>query len=127
MPGHMEFTYDDDNDIVTAIPKWHIQTEEECRLWHDEWVEYLQKFGRKMDCIMILTNFKLDADIGSVWGRYRAEINNRFIRYGYRVNPDMAVSLYVKTSGIRYNAATAEAADYDSAVKAIMAARAAGK
>jgi hypothetical protein len=123
MPGHIEFMHDEDNDIVVATPKWHIETEEDCKVWYKQWETYLQKFGRKMDCIMLLSDFKVDAGIGAAWGRYRAELNKQYVRYGYRVNPDIAVSLYTKTSGVRYSASTSEAADYESAIKAIMDAR----
>ncbi len=123
MPGHMDFSYDRETDIVTATPHWHIATKEDCEVWHEEWVSYLKIFKRKMDCIMILDDFKVDSAIAPFWGEYRAKINNEFIRHGFRVNPDFGVSLYVKTSGIRYRAATAEAASYEDAVEAIMAAR----
>lgn len=120
MPGKMFFSYDFDTDIVTARPNWHIVTEEDCKVWYREWEDYLRKFGRQMDCIMILDNFKVDSDISPRWGEYRAKINNQYIRYGFRVNPSILVSLYVKASGIQYNAATAEAATYEDAVQSIL-------
>jgi hypothetical protein len=123
MPGHIEFVYDDENDIVTATPKWHIESESDCQRWHDEWVAYLSKFNRKIDCIIILDHFFVSPETAAAWGAVRAEINKKFIRFGYRVNPELAVSLYAKTSGARYRAATEEAATVEDAVVAINEAR----
>jgi hypothetical protein len=125
MPGYINFKYDKPNDIVVAIPNWHIVDENDCQVWYDEWVTYLKIFNRKMDCIMVLDDFKVESEIASRWGEYRAKINKDHIRYGYRVNPDFSVSIHIKTSGIRYSAATAEAASLEDAIEAIKAARAA--
>ena len=123
MPGHIKFKHDKESDVIIADPKWHIVTEEDCKVWYDEWVSYLKIFGRKMDCIMVLDDFSVEPDVARMWGEYRARINKDHIRHGYRVNPDYTVSIYVKTSGIRYNAATAEAASVEDAMQAIFAAR----
>lgn len=120
MPGHIEFVLDEKNDIVIATPKWKIESEAECRGWYDEWVTYLSKFLRKVDCIIILDEFSVNSEVASEWSAYRAKINNEFIRYGYRVNPELAVSLFTKTSGLRYQAATAEAASVEDAIQAIL-------
>lgn len=120
MPGHIEFVHDTKTDIVIATPKWKIETEDDCRNWYNEWVSYLSTFSRKVDCIIILDDFSVGSEANAEWGAYRAKINNEFIRFGYRVNPELAVSLFVKTSGIRYRAATAEAASVEDAVQAIL-------
>jgi hypothetical protein len=123
MPERMFFKYDKQNDIVIATPNWNIVDENDCQVWYDEWVSYLKIFNRKMDCIMVLDDFKVNPEIASRWGEYRAKINRDHIRYGYRVNPDFSVSIHIKTSGIRYNAASAEAASVEDAIEAIKAAR----
>ena len=120
MPGSIDFKYNEKLDIIVAIPHWSIETVEDCKVWNDEWVSYLKKFGRKVDCIMILDDFKVESEISPQWGVYRANINKEYIRYGFRVNPSILVSLYVKASGIQYNAASAEAATYEDAVTSIL-------
>jgi hypothetical protein len=126
MPGKMKFEYDKENDIVLATPVWHIKDEDDCEVWYNQWVSYSKQFERKMDVIMVLDEFKVESTIASHWGEFRARINKDHIRYGYRVNPELTVSIYIKTSGVRYNAASAEAATVEDAIQAIKDARAAG-
>ncbi|MBN2343202.1 MAG: hypothetical protein JXX29_04275 [Deltaproteobacteria bacterium] len=125
MAGSIKFDYDKKNDITIATPHWHIVDENDCEVWYKQWIDYLKFSSRKMDFIMVLDDFKVDSAIASVWGEYRAKINKEYIRHGYRVNPELSVSIYIKTSGIRYNAASSEAASIEDAIEAINAARAA--
>jgi hypothetical protein len=121
--NEIQFEYDGDHDIVIARPVWHIATEEDCRTWRRQWVDYLEPFGRKVDCIMVLDDFRVDAEIAAIWGRYRAEINREYIRLSFRVHPDLRVRTFTLTSGIRYDAASAEAASVEAAVEGIIDAR----
>jgi hypothetical protein len=123
MPGTMNFTYDDVNDIVIAAPQWNIRSKEDCEVWYKQWESHLATFGRKVDCIMILDDFHVDARIASEWGEYRAKINNDHIRYSFRVNADPTVRLFVQTSGIRFNAASGEAPTVEGAIEGILDAR----
>jgi hypothetical protein len=123
MPGTMNFTYDDVNDIVIAAPQWNIRSKEDCEVWYKQWVSHLTKFGRKVDCIMILDDFHVDTSIASEWGEYRAKINNAHIRYSFRVHADPTVKLFVQTSGIRFNAAAGEAPTVEGAIEGILDAR----
>jgi hypothetical protein len=122
--GTIDFVHDASDDLVIATPRWTISTREDCEFWYQQWVSYLSKFGRKVDCIMVLDDFHVDGAIASTWGEYRARINNEHIRYSYRVNSDWMVRTFVLTSGLRYNAATGEAESVEAAIEGIKARRA---
>lgn len=119
MKGIIEFKHDTVNDIVIAIPKWKIETEEDCEIWYKQWVDYLKKFGRKVDCIMVLDEFSVHGQVASHWGEYRAKVINELTRFSYRVNPDLYTGIFIKTSGVRYNASSKEAKSLESAIEAI--------
>ena len=123
MPGKIGFTYDAANDIVVAVPKWTIESKEDCEVWFGEWAAYLSKFGRKVDCVVVLNDFHIDARIAGQWGEYRARLNNQYFRHSYRVDADSTVKLFIKTSGIRFNAATGEAASVEDAIAGVLDAR----
>jgi hypothetical protein len=64
--------------------------------------------------IVVLDNFKIGASIAQTWGEYRAKLNNDFFRFSYRVNPELLTGIFIKTSGVRYHAATKEAKNIES-------------
>jgi hypothetical protein len=119
MTGTISFEHDKVNDIIVVKPNWLIETKEDCELWYKQWYDYLSKFGKKVDAIVILDNFKVEASIAEAWGEYRAKLNNDFFRFSYRVNPELMTGIFIKTSGVRYHAATKEAQSIASAVVAI--------
>lgn len=119
-PNVIDFQYDRERDIVIARPRWHIRTAADCERWCEEWVAYLTKFGRKIDCVMLLDEFKVDPKVAAKWGEYRAKINNELIRNSFRVNTDWAVRVFVLTSGTRYSAATGEAASLEEAIQGLL-------
>ena len=123
MGGRIRFRYEPDDDVIIATPEWTIETEQECEEWRREWVDYLEPYGRKMDCVMVLDNFHVAPEIASVWGKHRADINRRFIRFSFRVNAEMPVHTFTLTSGIRYDAASATAASVTAAIEGIREAR----
>ncbi len=123
MPGKIDFTYDTANDIVIAVPKWRIETEQDCRLWFSEWSANLSKYGRKVDCVVVLDDFHVDARIASKWGEFRAQLNNDYFRHSYRVHADPTVKLFIQTSGVRFNAASGEAPTVEDAIAGILDAR----
>jgi len=123
MPGRIEFTYDAANDIVLAVPKWTIRSEQDCEVWFNEWAAHLSKYGHKVDCVVVLDDFHIDAGIAGEWGEYRAKLNNAYFRYSYRVHADSTVKLFIKTSGVRFNAATGEAATVEDGIAGILDAR----
>jgi len=124
VPGTINFTYDDINDLVVATPIWKLSTKEDCETWLGQWVSYLSRFGRRMDCVMVLDDFHVEGSIAATWGEYRARINNEHIRYSYRVHSDWMVRTFVLTSGLRYNAASGEAQSVEAAIEGIKARRA---
>jgi hypothetical protein len=123
MPGTITFTHDAVNDIVVAVPKWTLATEQDCQDWFKEWAAHLSRYGRKVDCIVVLDDFRVDARIASQWGEYRAKLNNAYFRHSFRVHADRTVKLFIQTSGIRFNAATGEASTIEDAVEGILDAR----
>lgn len=120
MKGIIDFNYDEVNDIVIATPHWKIESVEDCEIWYNQWVDYLSKFNRKMDAIMILDDFYVKASYSVEWGKYRVKILHDHTRFTYRVNPDLATGVFIKTSGVRYNASTNEANSLDAAKEAIL-------
>jgi hypothetical protein len=123
MPGHMDFRYDAAHDIVIAVPHWRLVTKEDCKVWYDQWDSHLARYKRKVDCVVVLNDFHVDPAIASAWGEYRARLNITYFRHSFRVNADPTVKLFVKTSGVRFNVATSEAASVDDAIAGILAAR----
>lgn len=119
MAETINFEHDKLNDVVIAKPNWQVDTKEDCELWYKQWYDYLSKFGKKVDCVVILDNFKVSTTIAEVWGEYRAKLNNNFFRFSYRVNPELLTGIFIKTSGVRYHAATKEAKNIESAIIAI--------
>jgi hypothetical protein len=120
MPGKIEFTYNMDQDVVIAKPKWTIALIEDCDLWYTEWTEYLSKFGKKVDTIILLDEFIVDSKIAPIWGEYRARLTKGFMRFSYRVKSRLATDIYIKTSGVRFNASSKVAKSVESAIEAIM-------
>lgn len=86
MPGTIDFRHDAANDIVIAVPKWTIQSKDDCEVWFGQWVAGLSKYGRKVDCVVVLDDFHVDTQIASTWGEYRARLNN--IHSAYRVDSE---------------------------------------
>ena len=119
MEGTMKFEHDKVNDIYVATPNWNIETKEDCEKWYKQWYDYLSKIGKKVDMVVILDNFKVASSVAAEWGEYRAKLNNDFFRLSYRVNPDLMTGVFIKTSGVRYHAATKEAKTVESAIIAI--------
>ena len=120
MKGIIDFEYDEANDIVIATPRWNIESVEDCEIWYNQWVEYLSQFNRKMDAIMVLDNFHVKASYSVEWGKYRVKVLHEHTRYTYRVNSDLSTGIFVKTSGMRYNASTNEANSIAAAKEAIL-------
>jgi hypothetical protein len=123
MPGTMDFKHDAAHDIIIATPHWRIVTKQDCEVWASQWETYLAGFKGKVDCIMVLDEFHVDPAIASEWGEYRAKINIAYIRHSYRVNADPTVKLFIKTSGVRFNAAKGEAPSVEDAIEGILDAR----
>ena len=123
MPGTIDFQYDSAKDVVIATPRWRIATREDCETWYGQWAAHLSAYKRKVDCVVVLTDFHVDAAIASEWGEYRARLNNQYFRHSFRVQADSVVKLFVKTSGVRFNAATSEAASVEAAIEGILEAR----
>jgi hypothetical protein len=123
MPGTIDFKYDATNDIVVAVPRWTIASREDCELWYSQWAAQLSKYGRKVDCVVVLDEFHVDARIASEWGEYRAKLNTSYFRHSFRVHADPTVKLFIQTSGVRFNAATGEAPTVEDAIAGILAAR----
>lgn len=120
MAGTIDFKHDEVNDILVVTPHWRIESKEDCETWYNQWVENCTKFNRKMDCIMILSDFYVKASYSVEWGQYRVKALQNFTRFSYRVNQDLITGIFVKTSGARFNASTNEASTLEAAIEAIL-------
>jgi hypothetical protein len=123
MTGRIDFSYDAENDVVIARPAWTIATEEDCAIWLRQWVDYLSPFGRKLDCIIVLDDFHVEARVASKWGEYRARLTNDYHRFSCRVHSDWNVRTAILASGTRHNVAASEAESVMAAMDRIRAAR----
>jgi hypothetical protein len=123
MTGTIIFEYDANNDIIIATPKWHVITHNDCEEWYKQWAEYVSKFNRKLDIIMVLDEFKVESKIAAEWGKYRAKVINTYTRFSCRVNSSYLTSIYVKTSGIQHHASAQESKTIEGAYEVIMAER----
>lgn len=116
MIGTISFEYDAQNDVHIARPKWLVETEEDCRIWHKQFLDYFSKLPAKVDIIYVTDHFRIGPKIGPAWGKYRADLNNRFTRYSVRVHVDAKVAQFTATSGVIYGASSQEAPDVPTAL-----------
>jgi hypothetical protein len=121
----IDFRYDPVNDIVIAIVQWTLSTREDVLAWHQEWKRGLRQFTleHKPDVVIVLDDFHVRDEALSLWGEYRADLTNKYMGISYRVRGDTAVRVTIITSGVRYNASTAEANSVEEAVECIKAIR----
>ncbi len=123
--GRIDFRYDQATDIVIATPHWHIETEQDVRTWYEQYVAYMKRFNRKMDFVVVLDDFRIKPSVGALWGEHRARIHRDFTRFSFTVRSDSQARLFTKTSNVRYDVATQEAATVEDAIQGVLAARAA--
>ncbi len=116
MTGSVRFEHDKVNDIHVAYVKWLIESEEDCRAWHKAFADYFRQFNKKVDAIFVCDELRLGNKIGSVWGRYRAELNREFTRFSVRVHLNAKVAAYTATSSAIHGAAFDQAHDVPTAV-----------
>jgi hypothetical protein len=116
MTGTIHFQFDSANEVHVATPRWSIETEDDCRIWFKQYEDYFKRFSEKVDVIFVLEHFRMGNGIGSIWGRYRAEINNRFTRYSIRVHANAKVSTFIATSSAIHSAPGNEARDIPAAI-----------
>ena len=123
MKGSVRFHHDEENDIYFAYPKWYVETEDDCRVWHSQFEAYFSRFERKVDVIIVLDDFKIGPKIGTIWGKYRADWINRFTRHSVRVRGDARASTFTATSAAKYGGGYEEASTVDAAIAQIKARR----
>ena len=120
MPGHLDFRYDAENDVVVVVSHWHVDTEADLEPWYREWADYFEKNfpGRRMDMVVELTDFQISPAIAARWGELRARVHRNYTRHSYRVHSSARVRLFVNTSGVRYDASIPSSMVAASAVEA---------
>lgn len=116
MLGTIRFQYDETNDLYIVHPRWHVETEDDCRAWFKQYEVYFSKLGKKVDVVLVLDDFRIGAKIGSIWGKYRAEVSTRFMRHSVRVHADARVSTFNATSAALYSASSEEAPNVETAI-----------
>lgn len=117
--GSIRFEHDEAHDVYIVYPKWTVESDTDCEVWLQQYVDFFGPLGRKVDAIIVLDDFKLGKDIGGVWGKYRAEVHKRFTRHSVRVHADAKVATFVSTSGVIHRVATDEARDVETALRLI--------
>jgi hypothetical protein len=122
MSGTIDFTYDERNDIVIFTLHWKIETKADVFLWYQQHLTYLKRFPEKKDVILVLDDFVVTPSIGVFWGEQRAKLALEMLS-SFRVHLKSQAQFYTNTSGIKYNATTAEAATVEDAIAGILAAR----
>jgi hypothetical protein len=123
MKGSVRFHYDEENDVHYVYPKWYVETEDDCRLWHSQFEAYFSRFGRKVDVVIVLDDFKIGPKIGTIWGQYRADWINRFTRYSVRVRQEARASTFAATSAAKFGGGFEEAPTVEVAIAQIKARR----
>lgn len=123
-PGTMQFQYDAENDVVIAIPNWKIETQEDCEVWFNQYMDYLKPFCRKVDMIFVLDDFAVASQIIHVWGEYRTNLVKEHIRFSYRIHLNALIKIIIKSGSLKYNAVSQDAENVEGAIAGIKAARA---
>jgi hypothetical protein len=123
MQGTVRFNYDPIQDIHFAYPSWYIETEEDCRAWSAQFVDYLSKIDHKVDMVIVLDDFRIGPKIGTTWGKYRSAWVSKYTRYSVRVHANARVSTFNATSAAIHGGGHEEAGDVETAVQHIRARR----
>ncbi len=124
MKGAIDFRYEQVHDLVVATPHWKIETQEDVLEWYRQYVEYMKRFSRRVDFVIVCDDLEVKPSIGAFWGEYRAKIHQQFTRHSYRVHTKKNIMVFVNTSGARFNVATQEAATVEDGILGILDARA---
>jgi len=124
-PQTIEIRHDTANDILIARPRWTLATKADVVAWHKNWVDLLTPYvaKKKPDIVVVLDEFRITGEAITLWGEYRADLNKNYFGISYRVNADSKVHITTLTSGMNYNASTAEAPTVEDAIQAILAVR----
>lgn len=124
MRGTIYFQYDTENDIVIATPHWRIDSQEDCELWLDQYIAYFShRFDRPMDIIFVLHDFRINSQIMTEWGEYRAKLLAHYARFYYLVHPDPIVNIASLISALKYKNPSSEAESIEQAIAAIQSDR----
>jgi hypothetical protein len=87
MPGHIQFQYRCQHDVVIAYVDWRLETTEDLEIWYGQYVSYFKgRFPRKVDLILELSKFRLDSRLAPQFREYRNRILRDYTYRSYRVN-----------------------------------------
>lgn len=117
---------DRQHDVYIAYPCCHIATEDDCRRWFEAYLRVFEPLKRRVDIVFVLDMFSVDPSIAEVWGGYRAELHERFIRHTVRVS-SQGLSAVVFESRSQRHVLQKKSADIDSAIATILSMRAASQ
>jgi hypothetical protein len=119
----IEVEHDVFNDLLIARPRWTLITRQDVEAWHAMWIQVLKPFRKKIDLVIVLDDFRVSGEAAMVWGEARADLDKHHFGLSYRVHSSVVVRVGTLTSGVTYNAATAEAPTVELAVEGIKTAR----
>jgi hypothetical protein len=124
MPGKIRFTYRAALDVVVADVDWTLESEEDVLSWYEEYKTYFaDRFPRKVDIILELSDFHVSSRIGTFFGKYRAQVLSEFTRRSYRVNQQARERTFMYTSSALHGAPANHFASIDEAITALLADR----
>ena len=113
------------HDVYIAYPCCHLATEADCLSWFEAYLRVFEPLHRRVDIVFVLDMFSVEPAIAEVWGRYRAELHERFIRHTVRVSSQGLAAVVFESRSQRHVAQT-KSADIESAIAAILKLRASG-
>jgi len=115
----MSFTYDAQNDVVTAsFTDVVLANSADVLRWQREVEGHFAKFGRKVDLLIDLAGLMVKPGASRTFGKCRASVLSRFTLRSFRFNGDTSTRTSVFTSSVIEGAA---ANVYDSREKALQA------
>jgi hypothetical protein len=122
--GTIDFQYDFDHDLVVAKPRWSLDTSAEVMRWYQLHASYFAgRFGSPKDLITVNDDFDVAPKVATLWGSYRAKLQERWVRSSVHVRNNARVRLTTNTSGVRYSVSSVECATVEEAIAAILAVR----
>jgi hypothetical protein len=105
MPGKIRFDHRALLDVVIAYVDWNLETKDDVHAWHKEYRDYFTRhFNHKVDLILELSNFHVNPQIATYFGKYRAMVLSEYTNLSYRVNQASRERTFMYTSSAIHGA-----------------------
>ncbi len=127
MKGHIQFQYLCAQDVVIARVSWHLETVDDLNVWFRQYETYFKTHHtRKVDLILELTNFRLNARLAPQFRELRNRILQDFTIRSYRVNEPAKERALMYAGSVLTGGPANEYESIDDALKALLEDRAKG-